>query len=412
MKKLLLIFGVLFSLTIAVQGQTTVTHDLTMWTTGQHTLWDGNSVRYYGFGPGFLIPPIFPGPILYMNEGDSVIVNVRNQSQRAPHTIHWHGLDVDQANDGVPSTSFVIFHLQDTNYKFVAPHAGTYLYHCHVASVIHVQMGMYGNVIVRPAGGGNQAWTGGPSFDKEYNWLISEFDKSWHDTIPPHDSTDTAFVFFQLPPFEPDYFLINGLSRNQLSDSTTAISAKVGEKVYLRLSNVGFYMYKITFPPSLDAEVISSDGRALPSALDQDTLWLTPGERYGVMLSPSVEMDDSISVDYVNMNNYQSWDVERVPISINGFIGIEPPDDPEFSLSVYPNPNSGTFSIRCDKGSGNEILIDLYDIQGRRVHQQIWKKPVHGGIVEVRTDNLATGTYTLKAFSGNKKFATKVSIHH
>lgn len=412
MKNAILILGVVFSCVLSSPAQTTVVHDLTMWTTGTHTLWDGNPIRYYGFAPGRLVPPIFPGPILYANEGDSIIVNVRNQSQQAPHTIHWHGLDVDQANDGVPSTSFSIYHLQDTNYKFIAPHAGTYLYHCHVASIIHVQMGMYGNMIIRPAGGGNQAWTGGPSFDKEYNWLMSEFDKSWHDTIPHHDTTDMAFPFFRVPPYEPDYFLINGLSRNQLTDSTTAISAMVGEKVYLRLSNVGFFMNKVEFPPSLDARVISSDGRKLPVALDQDSLWLTPGERYGVMLSPSQEIEDSIHVNYVNLNNYQTWDTELVPISVNGFVGVESPESQQLSVAVFPNPNSGEFSIRYDSKPRGDLTIELFDLQGRLMHEERWSNPHPGNLKPMQMEGVTRGIYILRVRSDQDQFQTKLSIEN
>lgn len=410
MKKGILILSVLICWMAGAFAQTTVTHDLTMWTTGQHTLWDGNSIRYYGFGPGFLAPPIFPAPILYAEEGDTVVVNVRNQSQRAPHTIHWHGLDVDQANDGVPNTSFVIYHLQDTHYTFIAPHPGTYLYHCHVASIIHVQMGMYGNVIVRPRGSGNEAWTGGPAFDQDKNWLISEFDKSWHDTIPEHDTTDSAYAFFRVPPYEPDYYLVNGRSRQDLSHASTAISAKVGEKVYLRLSNVGFYMDKITFPAHLQAEVISSDGRPLPSVWDQDTLWLMPGERYGVMLTPSIETDDSIQVSYVNMNTYQSWDVEQVPVSINGVIGIEPLETSGLSVSVFPNPNEGLFSVELTTVPPGNLELELTDLYGKAVHQEDWSSPAQGSLHKLDLQHLAQGIYLLSVRAGAEQFQTKISI--
>ena len=408
MKKGLLILVLLMIGVFSLRAQSRVEYDLTMWTTGQTSLWDGNTIRYYGFGAGFLQPSVFPGPILYANEGDTVVVNVRNQSQRAPHTIHWHGLDVDQANDGMPQTSFVIYHLQDTHYTFIAPHAGTYLYHCHVASVIHVQMGMYGNFIVRPQGGGNEAWTGGPAFDQEYNWLLSEFDKSWHDTIPAHDSTDTAYAYFRIPPYEPDYFMVNGKSRQDLTTAGIQLNGQVGEKLYLRLSNVGFFMNRITFPSGLNAEVISSDGRRLPVPWDQDTLWLTPGERYGVMLTPSLEMEDSILVSYVNMNTYESLNTERVPVSINGFIGVAPEESLE--LTVFPNPHSGMFWIQAVQVTGESLDIEMIDLMGRKVKSTQWTQPRRGAAIAVETHDLNAGVYVVRVTGAKGSFRTKVLV--
>ena len=403
------IFLVLGLLSLA-QAQNTITHDLIMWTTGMHTLWDGNQALYYGFGEGSFAPPQFPGPILYANEGDTMVINVRNQSQGAPHTIHWHGLDVDQENDGVPQTSYVIYHQEDTFYKFVAPHAGTYLYHCHVASVVHVQLGMYGTVIIRPADGGNTAWTGGPSYSKEYNWLMSEFDKTWHDSVPNHHAADTSLPYFAIPPYIPDYFMVNGQSRQQLSDTNTAVAAKVGEKVYLRLSNIGFYINKIAFPSHLDAQIISSDGRPLPNSLDQDTLWLTPGERYGVMLTPSIELDDSIAVSYINPNTYQNWNTEQVPLSINGIVGLPEPESRELELSVFPNPNRGKFTLLNHGVTGTPLQIEVIDMQGRIITEMTWGNPIIGGHFEVTLPEIPAGIYSLKCRTKTGSSRTKLSI--
>ena len=116
-----------------------------------------------------------------------------------------HGLDVNQANDGVGSTSFNVPPIMGTGtYKFKATHAGTYIYHCHVETVVHLQLGMFGAFVVKAAGGANNAWTGGPAFDKDYTWVLSDVDKSWHDNIPSGGA---------IPTFEPDYFLVNGKAK-------------------------------------------------------------------------------------------------------------------------------------------------------------------------------------------------------
>lgn len=387
MKKTHFLFLMLFMAICSLSAQTTVTYNLTAWTTVQHPLWDGNSMVYYGFGPGFLVAPTFPAPTLYANEGDTMIIEVRNQSQGPPHTIHWHGLDVDQYNDGVPNLSWVIPHLADSSYTFVATHAGTYLYHCHVASIVHVNMGMYGNVIVRPADGSDRAFTGGPAFDKQYNWLVSETDKSWHDNIPVHHTGDSLHEIFAIPPYEPDYFFVNGLSRQDLSDSTIQIQGKVGEKIFLRLSNVGFLLNEIILPASLNASVIMSDGRALPVSLSQDTLEVAPGERYGLMLSPSQEINTQIDINYRSMDSRDLISRESPPVIINGFIGREKPAS-TIDWAVWPSPADEVLNYKAE-GTDLEIfsasgaLVFRSNIEGKDV-----------GSLDI--SGLSKGVYTIR----------------
>ena len=159
-------------------------------TTGQKDLHDGNSTRIMGFAETLSEEIDIPGPTIYMNEGDSVEIDFWNMSQGAPHTIHLHGLDVDQANDGVPNLSFDVHHMDHGYYRFKAPHAGTYLYHCHVVSTIHVQAGMYGVIIVRPpSGDANTTWDGGETYDREFIWTSSEIDTNWHtNAVLDHDT--------------------------------------------------------------------------------------------------------------------------------------------------------------------------------------------------------------------------------
>jgi len=96
---------------------------------GWKTLSDGNNVRVFGFADNLSQYPDVPGPTLEFTEGDSVIIDFWNISQGAPHTIHLHGLDVNQENDGVPHLSFEVHHMEHGFYRFRAPAAGTYLYH-------------------------------------------------------------------------------------------------------------------------------------------------------------------------------------------------------------------------------------------------------------------------------------------
>ena len=330
---------------------------------GTIELWDGVVTRIYGFAPMLSASPTIPGPTLYVNEGDTLEVHAYSISQNDHHSIHLHGLDADTRNDGDPATSFELMHMQDTTYTVVCKHAGTYLYHCHVADVVHVQMGMYGTVIVRPADGGKTAWTGGPAYDQTKHWLMSEIDRSWHDTIPVHD---TVNMTVQIPPYHPDYFLVNGHSHQQLEEDSTRIHGAIGERIYLRLSNIGFFDNRVIFPASFHAQILDSDGRPLPSPVNSDTVEISPGERYGVMLTPDAEFNGTIAVEYRSMNTDSVWGVEAVPCQISGYFGLDEPNL-ESSLVSQPNPFQDRLVLRSDIPMASDARVLVHDILGRDI---------------------------------------------
>ena len=134
---------------------------------------DGTAIPIWGYGwvaDGYIT---LPGPLLEYTEGESVQLNFTNPSPES-HTIHLHGLDVDQANDGVPSTSFFVVTGGETTYEFEADHPGTFLYHCHVTTTLHLTMGMYGMILVnRPD---MTLYEGGPGYSENAPLLFSDLE--------------------------------------------------------------------------------------------------------------------------------------------------------------------------------------------------------------------------------------------
>jgi FtsP/CotA-like multicopper oxidase with cupredoxin domain len=279
---------------------------------GRQTMSDGTSIRTWFFGSGFNGDRTVPSPVIEAIEGHTLRVTL---SSPMPHSIHWHGLDVDQANDGVPGTSgYVAHHFGGrhgggrmdfgrvsgyTNlgspftYTFVAPHAGTYMYHCHVDTVLHFEMGMYGTLIVRPADGSTgRAWSNGPSFDKEYVWHLHTFDSSWHRYMVSGPGTARH---------RPDYFMINGRDGfDTLSDPATAIEADPGEKVLIRCTNVGYQLAEVKLG-GLPFDVIASDGRPLAETVRTTALIVAPGERYDILLTMPASGKRTATVDYLHI---------------------------------------------------------------------------------------------------------------
>ncbi|MDX2361328.1 MAG: multicopper oxidase domain-containing protein [Crocinitomicaceae bacterium] len=325
--------------------------------TGTKTLHDGNVTNIFGFAEslGELID--IPGTTIYLNEGDSVDIDFWNVSQGAPHTIHLHGLDVNQENDGVPSLSFEVHHMDHGHYKFKAPHAGTYLYHCHVVSSVHVQAGMYGAIIVRPPNGdANQTWENGETYDREFIFTTSEIDTNWHvDSILEHEhDTLNPVPMFVPEDYAPQYFLVEGLSDSQLADPANFQWAAENAKVYLREINIGYYGVRYIYPTSVSARTISSDGRPLPAEYVNDTLEIYPGERYGTMIQLGTDPFYLIDVEYFNLNTGVVESTQTVTIRTSA-VGLE--ENTSSTFTVYPVPSStGVFYSSNDFESDYKVF--------------------------------------------------------
>ncbi|MEV1333603.1 multicopper oxidase family protein [Micromonospora costi] len=105
-----------------------------------------------------------PGPELTATVGDVLEVTLRNRDIGRGVTLHWHGYDVPNSQDGVPGmTQDAVLPGQEFVYRFRADQVGTYWYHTHAVSDVGVRMGLYGVLLVRPAPatGGASASTDG-----------------------------------------------------------------------------------------------------------------------------------------------------------------------------------------------------------------------------------------------------------
>lgn len=352
MKKLLSL--VLFFSFQTLVGQNLITYQLEAQMDASAQLWNNDSLIIWGFrdlnNPNMLQASL-PGPTIYCEEGDSVVITMTNPSFEA-HTIHLHGLDVDQNNDGVPSTSFFVQPNEIGTYSFKADYSGNFLYHCHVGTVLHLQMGMYGAVIVKAQNGAKEVYTGGPQFDREFMWLAHEVDKSWHDDYTAIGAFTNYF---------PDHFQINGKSRQLISrDSSISVyNAFAGEKLLIRLLNVGYGLNRYIFPANSNVQVLTSDGRVLDQPFVADTIEVFPGERFGVLVEPNQLIQDSVRVEYLSMYRKKFWAVEKIPFQVNALNPIAQTNNNE--IEIYPNPTTDQIFI---KGAGKRIA-KLFDLNGR-----------------------------------------------
>jgi hypothetical protein len=98
-----------------------------------------------------------PAPLMAIDEDDELFLTLSNVGQIMrpdlfeQHTVHFHGYpNASSFFDGVPDASVAINIAGSFTYYYTAPDAGTYFWHCHIAPPEHLQMGMVGQLFVRP----------------------------------------------------------------------------------------------------------------------------------------------------------------------------------------------------------------------------------------------------------------------
>ena len=98
-----------------------------------------------------------PAPLMAIDEDDEFFLTLTNVGMIMrpdlfeQHTVHFHGYpNASSFYDGVPDASVAINIAASFTYYYLAPDAGTYFWHCHITPPEHLQMGMVGQLYVRP----------------------------------------------------------------------------------------------------------------------------------------------------------------------------------------------------------------------------------------------------------------------
>jgi len=159
-----------------------------------------------------------PGPTIEAVEGDRVRIYVTNKLPE-PTTIHWHGVLLPAGMDGVTGlTQKPIPPGETWKYEFDLRQHGTLMYHSHFDEMTQIAMGMMGFFIIHPK------QPTGPKVDRDYALFLSEWD------IPAGTSKPNTLTMNEF----------NVLTMNSKAfPGTTPIVAKLGERVRIRLANLG-----------------------------------------------------------------------------------------------------------------------------------------------------------------------------
>lgn len=213
-----------------------------------------------------------PGPRIEARAGDTVRVRFKNSLPVAT-TIHWHGVRVPAAMDGVPAVQSPIAAGAEFTYEFVVPDAGTFWYHPHVRSDEQVERGLYGAFVVRGDAEPTTTTDRTVVLDDlliDSNWQLSDFDPM------------QAMVGRQ-----GNLILANGWAH------PIAPVARGGLHRFRFINAANARYFRLALPGHRLIQV-GTDGGLLPTPREVDELLVVPGERADVLVVAAGEANESV----------------------------------------------------------------------------------------------------------------------
>ena len=242
----------------------------------------------------------FPGPLLRFKEGQQVVIDIHNQTDR-PEQLHWHGQFVSTDVDGAAEegTPFIAPH-GSRRISFVPRPSGCRFYHTHVRAKADLSAGQYsglvGPVYIEPKNNPGK-------YDREVFLTLKEFEPTYsrggdmaQDFLSPaatvkslKDSGERAMkasLARGMPHgYEVGYgsFTING----RMLGHGEPIRVKQGERVLFHVLNGSATEIRSLALPGHTFTVLALDGNPIPRPTRTPGLWLGTAER----VSATVEMN-------------------------------------------------------------------------------------------------------------------------
>ncbi len=269
-----------------------------------------------------------PGPILHWKEGTTVSLRVTNRL-RVATSIHWHGILLPFRMDGVPGISFAGIAPGETFvYRFPVRQSGTYWYHSH--SGFQEQTGLYGPLVVEPAGVQRN-----PS-DRDYVVMLNDWsDSSPTDILATLKRQSDYYNFDE--PTTPEFLRdvsrsglqkaiakrklwnemrmsptdlsdVSGYTYTYLMNGTTPAGNwtglfRPGEKVRLRFINGSSMTYFDVRIPGLKLTVIAADGQDVePVPVDEFRIGVA--EVYDVLVEPRLDRAYTVFAQSIDRTGY------------------------------------------------------------------------------------------------------------
>jgi FtsP/CotA-like multicopper oxidase with cupredoxin domain len=300
-----------------------------------------------------------PAPLMAIDEDDEFFLTLTNVGMIMrpdlfeQHTVHFHGYpNASSFYDGVPDASVAINIGGSFTYYYLAPDAGSYFYHCHITPPEHLQMGMVGQIYVRPrqnrvpstttlyaalqtqqldprtacnsaadilctnplptvitaaTGGGKYAYNDGDgttAYDVEYPIQIHGFDPNFHFvgmTFNPEGFTDMKDKYFLLNGRSYPDTVTSGPMQTQTVDGAnhfsqplpSIINIKAGQRALLRISDLDVTEYQTLASLGIPMTVVGYNAKLLRDQAGNNMYYTTNSITLGGGESLDVILDAS-----------------------------------------------------------------------------------------------------------------------
>lgn len=203
---------------------------------------------------------VVPGPALVVRQGDTVVIDYRNDDT-TPDTIHLHGIhDIPPSMDGVAGISQpLVMPGGRFRYRFVADRPGTFIYHTHDNEAM-LDSGLYGAIVVLP--------THPAPYERHLGGDFIEMLSSW-----------------QIRSGAENEYTINGKEY----PSTQQINVTRGERFRIRWINISAEAFHTMHTHGHYQTIVARDAIPLAVPETQDTVLLGPGQRADVIVKANAQ---------------------------------------------------------------------------------------------------------------------------
>jgi len=283
-----------------------------------------------GIGNAITVNGSVPGPVIRITEGKEAVIRVHNRMSEST-SIHWHGILLPFTMDGVPGISFAGIPAGETfTYRFHVRQNGTYWYHSH--SGMQEQLGLYGQLIVVPAGPDPVA------ADVERTVVLSDWTFEDPHAVMRKLKTMEGYYNFQRPTLsnlgqemeirgmdlggvlasrvawnrmrmdESDIADVTGATYTYLINGRTAdenphILAEPGQRVRLRIVNASAMTFYDVRLPGLPMTVVQADGQNV-RPVEVDELRIAVAETYDVLVTMPPDRAVTLFAEAMDRSGY------------------------------------------------------------------------------------------------------------